>query len=1497
MRQSIKKIYKSVLISLLVLFLLPAGAFLLIQNNKVQTYLVQKLTGILSENLNAQVTLSHVNIGFFNRINIDDLLIRDQRADTMIYAPRVTCSITGISRVKKEVVVHRMIFNRPSIYLYTDSSKNINIQFLLDATKSKPDTTREKWDFLVRGINISKALFTYKYDVPGKIQEGSIDFTNIRVTNLNLNIEDLNLPGDSLTLHVRKLNGIEKTGLKINEFNTDLTIDSTFLHWRNIVIKTDRSTLLADYFLMDYATIRDIAVGRFGKKVRLNLAMRPSVLSLEDMAFITPVFRGIPHSLEVSGRITGKINDLKGRNIRMVYNKRSVLSGNFDFLGLPDIKHTFLYANIKEFSTTAEDIESIDIPAMKRKIELPSAARQFGMINYTGRFTGFFDDFVAYGKLESRLGSMFGDLVITHDNARNFTFRGSLSGSDFDLGNLVPTRRNLFGRVDFAAEVDGMKDGKRLNGKVEGKVSSLGFNKYNYHNIDIHGTFTNDTYDGSITVNDPNFEMDFLGRLDFSSERPEYDFTANIPRANLHAMNFSSQDSLMNLSCILTANFLGNNLNTFDGDIKLLNATIERTGKKLYLYNLGLSAVNTSDSGSLVLRSDFADARLDGQYDFKTLAYSFHGLIRKYLPSFTDLPVNPDTTAINRFRFQVKIKDAHELFSFFEPTLSVSNRSMVNGFYNPAGQELVVNGYCDTLIWKDFRFDGLTVNGSSTGEEFEISSGSKLLSFKNQLNFENFTSTARLHNDSIFAVTRTINWDTLLNKGNVVASGVVYRLPGNTTPVLDFLIQPSQVIVKNIAWNIDPCRISVDTSGISIRTFNLFSGDQFLRVDGEARKNEGAKLRVAVQQLNAQNLNIFTRDKGFTFTGKIAGSAALSDFFKAPVFEGEFNIDSLTINGEVLGNTRVGMAWKSEENKIDIDVASWRQKLQTVDASGYYVPGTHEINMDISLNKLRVNILRPYFAKIFSNINGQASGKLHLGGTTLALLMDGELDCQKISFMVDYLRTRYNFSDIIRVEQNRFYCNNIAVNDEAGNKGLLNGWVYGRNFKYWTMDLNLEAVNMLCLNTMAKDNDLYYGKVYATGTGSITGPIENLKMNIKGSTDKNSVLYIPLTSGEEVTENRFITFKGGRTTDHKNSLPANNPLNLAGIQMNFEFTITPDAEAQLIFDPKMGDIIRGRGNGNIKMDINTLGKFRMFGDFVIDEGEYLFTLQNVINKRFKVERGGTVSWNGDPLDANLNIRAVYPVKTSVYDLLILEANEEYKKRIPIECEIYLTDKLMKPTIRYDINLPTAEEELKSKVRDAVNTQEELSKQFLSLLVLNSFMPDPNRTTAGEGTNALGAAGVGVTTSELLSNQLSNWLSQISNDFDIGVNYRPGDEITSQQVEVALSTQLLNDRVSINGNLDVRGNQAETTTQTSASNIVGDFVVDVKLTESGKLRVKAFNRTNDKILYDISPYTQGVGISYQEDFNNFRELLKRYWSKPIKKEEEPVPLPVIERKAP
>jgi hypothetical protein len=338
------------------------------------------------------------------------------------------------------------------------------------------------------------------------------------------------------------------------------------------------------------------------------------------------------------------------------------------------------------------------------------------------------------------------------------------------------------------------------------------------------------------------------------------------------------------------------------------------------------------------------------------------------------------------------------------------------------------------------------------------------------------------------------------------------------------------------------------------------------------------------------------------------------------------------------------------------------------------------------------------------------------------------------------------------------------------------------------------------------------------------------------------------------------------------------------MEINFDLEVTPEAEVQLIFDSKAGDVMKGTGKGNLNISLDKKGELKIYGDYFVEDGDYLFTLKNIFNKKFVVQNGGKISFNGDVKDADIDIKAVYKLKASLYEIMPgMFPESKLKEKIPVECNLYLSGNLFNPAVVFDIYLPTADEETRAYLKSMIKSDEEMSRQFIFLLVMNSFYADPSAGTALSTAN-ISSATVGVTTFEMLSNQVSNWLSQISNDIDIGVNYRPGSTAipNSQEVQVALSTQLLNDKVKINGNFDYGGSQSASPTPSGNNSLSGAFDVEVNITD--KILFKVFNRSNDNFYINNGvQYTQGVGLFFRQDFNKFRDLFKKPEKSEIKKE--------------
>jgi hypothetical protein len=399
-------------------------------------------------------------------------------------------------------------------------------------------------------------------------------------------------------------------------------------------------------------------------------------------------------------------------------------------------------------------------------------------------------------------------------------------------------------------------------------------------------------------------------------------------------------------------------------------------------------------------------------------------------------------------------------------------------------------------------------------------------------------------------------------------------------------------------------------------------------------------------------------------------------------------------------------------------------------------------------------------------------------------------------------------------------------------------------------------------------NSLYYGKANASGYARFYGTIDDMVMDIAVSPNKGTVINIPLNTASEVTASDFITFVKPKTEAIEIEQEAT--VTISGLRLNMSLDMTPDAEINMIFDEKIGDVITGSGTGNLRMDINTIGDFNMYGTFTIDKGTYLFTLQNLINKRFQINQGGRITWSGDPYDANLDMTAVYTVYTG--SLVNLIQDSTFQRRVPVDCKLNLSNKLMNPSISYEIGVRAQDPTIESMVRTVLNSEQEVNRQMFGLLVFNQFLP-PSVNTSSVGKFDAGAGAV-ASASELLSNQVSNWLSQLSKDVNIGFNYRAKDTYSNEEIQLMFSKTMFNDRLLVETNVGVMGTSAAASTN-NANNVVGEFYTEYKVSKDGRFRVKAYNRSNaDDLINFNAPYTQGVGVFFRQDFNSFRDLMER-----------------------
>ena len=1497
MAKIIKKIIRGILIIAAVLIVVPLILFLLLQAPLVQTWTVSKVTKAVSRETGAEISIGRVSYSLWHEIILNDVLLRDLNGDTIIAARKVDLRLRDIRPSQKIYRFRTIDVHEPDFRMIRDSTGVMNLTAYLMSLKSDRERDSTKGiDIHFADIDLLNGSFSLSdmSDTIGVVP-GSVNFRNMYIRNITGKVRDLRVIPDSVSMSIRGLAFHEASGFVNRSLDMNMAVVKNSLCFRGIDLFTDSSAISAEKILL--MPREKVSWKDFVNDVRIDFLFNKTIVNISDISYFVRPLKEIREEVSFSGRVTGTVAEMKGKNIRIDYETSTRLRFDFDISGLPEINDSYLYISFTDMKTCAADIERFTLPG-RRPFRLPAVAHDLGLITYRGNFTGFTTDFVSFGKFTTERGTFETDLSLKPDGRNAFGFRGSLRTSAVDLGYMTK-KSEMLGGLWMHADVDGtMESFRHLSANINGVIDSVEINKYLYRNITVSGTYADRIWDGSVEVNEPNISMSLLGRFDLEKSKPEFDFTMNLAGADLHTLNLVTKDSVFRATALVTANFTGNSTENLEGDLRLINSTLENSNGKLNIYDFLVSSEIVSGEPLLKLRSDFADADVMGKYSVDAIKRSVSEIMADLFPSRFSKPVarKGESTSEAMFSLDTRIKRIDRLNEFFGTGLSISEGTHITGHFWSDRPEVLAGIKSDAITYLGIRMGSLNMTCSlkNGNMKLDLTADTVILPDKSELG--NFALGATSSNDT---TDLGINWDNHDNGrtlGEVKARGFFGHSAGNL-PSLTVAVLPTSLTVNNSQWNITPARIVIDSVSTCFDNLLVSSRTRFLSLGGRLSKYPDEKLTLTFEGLNMSYLNKLLQGKQdeskkpaqMKFEGIMSGNLTLSDVYNNLLFESRINVTDFRLNDNNYGLMTITSEWDAGRKVAVIDMGNDFAGKKLIDVSGTYSPTARAIDISASAFDLPLDVLNPFLSSFASDIRGFGTGTIRLKGKVRQMEMTGAIMAHDASMKIDFLQTRYSFSDSIRFSPSGIILRNINIYDAQKNQGMINGMITHHGFRNIGVSLDINMDKMLVLNTRPKDNDSFYGTAYASGYAGIRGNDEKLIFNISARTAPNTEFFVPLNSSASVSEYPFIEFvkPAGESSRQEQADRHSSFVRQEGgskIELNFDLDVSPEAEVQLILDETSGGVIRGKGEGKLNISLNSRGNVRMAGDYVISDGDYLFTLGNILNKRFAVEGGGTVSWNGAIEDASLDIRALYKTKASLSEIFGEEEFTELKAKMPVECILSLSGRLQNPAISFDIGLPTADERTRELLRMAIDTEEELRRQFLYLLVMNSFYPDPSLYNSGNISGTPVAQGgysvspiVGVTTTtEMLSNQLSNWLSQISNDFDVGFSYRPGSELTDQEVELALSTQLLNDKVTVNGNVDVRGNQSNTYT----SNITGEFTVEVRLTDM--LRFKVFNRSNHNLYYQVHPYTQGVGLFFRRDFSTLKDLFIKPEEKKKKK---------------
>jgi len=1487
---AISRAYKILIFTAVVLFVLPSLLYLLLMSAGAQTYLARKAVAFAREQYGLEMSIGRVDIRLFSTIELEQVFVADEQGDTLVSLTELWLDFDEFSMKRKRVVFDEIVLLEPRGSLRADSTGRMNFQYLIDAFASdkppKPDdTTASPWDLSFYRFRVEDARFDYQVE-GAEPDSGYLDFNNLGITDFDLVIDDFSSQGDTLLFELEHLGFRDHSGFVFRDLRADCLYSGQHLELDRLGLLFEGSSLHAQRLALHYPSTE--AFDEFERLVRLELRLDSSNLRTQDLAHFVPELRGLEDSVALAGKVEGTVEHLVGEGFSLRHGRETALSTDFRLDGLPDMAKARLDFHRLDLRTSAADLAAVRLPPFDSLVflELPDEVARMGRIHYTGRVAMLEGDILPRGKLQTDAGELDFDMVLRTDTATgDMSFEGGTQIIRLDLGRILDSES--LGWLSLEAKLKGgssptqafFADIERL------EVLSLEVNGYPYQHIKAQGKASDEGFRGTIDIEDPNLRMRNKVLIDMGQDLTYVEYESQLFFADLYALGLDTVRPNPMLSLEMSGHLLGSDIENLEG---FMDMPMIRYWDDEHDIETAVDMVVTRDAEQVRLVEidlrDIFHATIEGQFKIESITQQLSDFFFGLMPVMAaasapaeDEPVPPAEPAPDEyFDFMINFKDIASLTEVFMPELSIDNKTKINGRFSTR-DKFSMSLVSSFVQLSSNRLEDFFVEAQTREGRLLMDIGMKRFFLSDSMALENVLIFNEIHNDSVESRVRWNDWKPKNTRGSLDLVSFFSLRDSLAAPTLNVSFLPSEITLLDSIWAIERCHLTIDSSRVAIDDLTIFNEssilssdlEQNIKVSGVVSESPHDSLIVVVNNLNLAFVNVFMEGTEFSLEGILNTRANLSGLYESPVVLSHNVISNFTVNGQNFGDMTLATDWDPRSKRAHTHLYAVRRDT-TINIEGYLEPETGALNFQkVIFDKFPLAIFNPFLEGAIT-INDQSirmsrmNADLRLTGTLEKPSLNGRVYLKSFNFVVDMLQSNYQFSDTIHIVNNDILFNDMKIYTPPNGVGRLNGGIYTGDFSDIRIDLLFKAANFLFLDTPPTEEALYYGKVFADMDCSIKGKPDDLAVKLWAKTNKDTQINISLGQASEANQADYITFV---TTD-TSALRQDEPEPITGINLNFDLEIDPQTEVRIIFDPQTGEMLKIQGAANLRMAMNALGDISMNGDYVVEKGNYMLNLENVIMREFNVSRGGSLVWTNDPANAKVDLAAVYEIKNVLlYDLTQDERDLETK--VTVNCMLVISDYLADPKLEFRVSLPDAQERINSQL--AGLSPEEMNKQFLTLLIVRRFQPLPGMQGGVQ-------TGGGFGSDQLLSNQLSNWLSQISNDFDIGVDYNSGSEITGEQLEVAMQTQFLDDKLKVN--VGVTGqSQSQSAAAASGGNIAGDFELEYKISQ--KFQVKAYNKSTDPSRADLgAAYIQGLGIFYRKDFTYLRELkLFRWLGKP------------------
>lgn len=1418
-----KHICNGIIWTLIVLYLL---LIVLMHLPSVQTFLGKEVAEALADKFGTKVEVGKVNLGFFNRIIIDDVMMYDQQGDSLIYASRLSAKIDYMAATQGKISVSSaQIFGlRANLYRQTAKSP-ANFQFVLDSLASKDTTQHKPLDLHIGSLIIRRGAIAYNQrDVAPR--SGVFSPQHIRVSELSSHILLNHVTDNSIDLLLKKLSFKDESGFKLQSLHFKLQADRQKATLKEFRLLMPRSELVLDNLK---ATYRFEGKRFIPESLRFKGGIQQSKITFADVASLVPALRHFDDAVFVSSRFSGTAKSISVPSLNLRTG-----SGSFNLQARGSYSHASSHpawnADIANLNLSPAGVEFL-AENLGSKVKIPKEIQRLGTIHLTGKAKGYEKVLSAKGNIETDAGNISLQAVKNDDR-----IKASVDTRGVNLGRILDNRK--LGTV--IAKIDAHGTMKHLFAK--GNIARFDYGNYDFHNIEIDGDYDMKTLRGTASIADPNVNLSVKG--------------------DYH---------------------LGSRLYALDAAINHLRPTV--LGMKMHdpsysLDNISISANNKGKEGHLDIEAPFVSLYARGQYDLTTIYGSIRRLVADKLPTIPGISKHA-AKGYNDFTLQANITSAEVLQRMFGLPLSLSLPVHING--NISDAEKNVNLYINA---PNFSWDGsafhdanieLNTIGDSLRMEARISQG---------LPYEKapvYRLRAAAADNNLSTLLYYANQSSKLPITGKIDARTQFFTSDNGATGVHVTVNPSEIMLGEKKWLLNPADIIYRKNELTVDMLNFSHGDQHIIINGKATPQATDSIVADLKDVDVAYILNLVNFHSVDFAGKASGKAVVKSIFQTPEAYANLDVKDFVFENGPLGTLHAKAAYDNQEGQINIDATAEDGPEHLTVINGYVSPKRNYIDLGIEAHNTSLKFMENFCGSFLNNVEAWCKGKLNVVGDLKNINLVGDVVAHGRMHMKQ-LGTDYTFNhlrahaipDDIQFEGDSIY--DSHYNGKHSHFALIRGGIHHKHLTRLSYDLDIDANNFLGFDTHEFGDDTFYGTVFATGTVGIHGKSGETIIDIDATPEPHSIFVYNVASPDAISAGSFIHWNDATPYIYRPYSPDSDKDKKkdsssdfsSDMRINFLVNTNPNLTLKLMMDDQTGDYITLNGNGVIRANYYNKGGLDMFGNYVVDHGQYKLTIQNIIKKDFDFQPGGTIAFGGDPYNAPLNLQAKYTVNgVPLSDLSI--GRSFSSNNIRVDCLMDITGTPGAPKVDFSMDLPTVNSDAKQMIYSVINSQEEMNQQVLYLLGIGRFYTQTKNNQTSEDASQQSQTSLAMQSllSGTISQQINNVLSSFvnSSNWNFGANISTGNEgFNNAEYEGILSGRLLNNRLLFNGQFGYRDNANAT------QSFIGDFDLRYLIFPNGNLSIHVYNQTNDRYFTRNSLNTQGVGLIMKKDFFNLRDLL-------------------------